>query len=157
MPSRTTVNTSVVLVETASGSPPYIVYFPYSNNVGNIITVRDNDGYASTGNSVVLSTITGTSFSGNQSTIFINQPYGYVTFSVKTDGTYDILNTFAFPTGSDSAYVYNLNTNIIKIQDNSDTAIFNRLTTSTTLLYYNDTQVGTVTNNILLINTLITL
>jgi len=149
MPTTTTANTSVVLVDTASGSPPYIVYFPYNNNVGSIITVRDNDGYASTGNSIVLSTITGTSFSGNQSTIFINQPYGYITFSVKSDGTYDILNTFAFPTGSDSAYVYNLNTNILKIQDNSNKNIFNTLTTSTTHLYYNYEQVGDVTKSIL--------
>jgi len=149
MPTITTANTSVVLVDTASGSPPYIVYFPYSNNVGNIITVRDNDGYASTGNSIILSTNTGTIFPNNQSKIFINQPYGFITLSFQSDGSYSILNTFAFPTGSESAYVYNLNTNKLNIQDNANTSIFNTLTTSTSLLYYNSTQVGNITNAIL--------
>ena len=48
-----TASTSVVLVDTSVGTPPYIVYFPYISTVGRIITVRDNNGYASTGNSIV--------------------------------------------------------------------------------------------------------
>jgi len=151
MPTITTANTSVVLVDTASANPPYIVYFTYNNNVGGIITVRDNDGYASTGNPIILSTFAGTTkfHNNNNSTILINQPFGFITLSVQPDGAYSILNTFAFPTGSDSAYVYSLNTNNLKIQDSVNTGIFNSLTTSGGLLYYNSGVVGNVTNTIL--------
>ena len=140
-----TASTSVVLVDTASGNKPYIVYFPNISSLGRIITVRDNDGYASTGNSVVLSTLSGASFPNNQSTLFINQPYGYVTFSVQNDGLYSILNTFAFPTGSQSAYVYNLNTNTIGINDQT-TNLFNNIFTSSGILYYNTSTFGDVTS-----------
>jgi len=140
-----TASTSVILIDTATNQAPYIVYFPYNANIGRIITVRDNDGYASTGNTIVLSTLSGAYFPNKQSIITINQPYGFITFSVQADGYYSILNTFAFPTGSDSAYVYNLNTNILGIQDKT-TNIFNTITTSTGTLYFNSIQVGDVTS-----------
>jgi len=139
-----TASTSVILVDTATNLTPNIVYFPYISTVGRIITVRDNDGYASTGNAIVLSTLNGAYFPDNQSTILINQPFGFVTLSVQPYGYYSILNTFAFPTGSESAYVYNINTDNIGFQDNNTHAI-NTLRTSTGVLYYNSSIVGDVT------------
>jgi len=141
-------STSIILVDTASGIGPYIVYFPYLSNVGRIITIRDNDGYASTGNSIILSTVSGASFYNNISSLLINQPYGFITLSSQPNGSYSILNTFAFPTGSESAYVYNLNTNILGIKDNSTNVIEN-LTLSTGLLYYGSKSIGDVTQVLL--------
>jgi len=140
-----TASTSVVLVDTSSGLNPYIVYFPYVGSIGRYITVRDNSGYASTGNSVIISTLPGAYFPDNRNTILINQPYGFITFSVQADGHYSVLNTFAFPTGSDSAYVNNINTNNIGIKD-STTNTFNYITASTGSLYLNASTIGNVTN-----------
>ena len=140
-----TASTSVILVDTASQTPPYIVYFPYNPAVGRIITVRDNDGYASTGNSIVISSLSDAYFPNNQNTLFINQPFGFITFSVQPGGLYSILNTFAFPTGSASAFVNTLNTNTFAIQDQSG-PVFNILTTLSNTLYFNSNVVGNVTN-----------
>jgi hypothetical protein len=136
-------STSVVLVDTASGLGPYIVYFPYLSTIGRIITIRDNDGYASTGNSVILSTVSGVSFDNNISSLLINQPYGFITVSSQPNGFYSVLNTFAFPTGSESAYVYNLNTNNLGLRDSS-TNIIENVKISTGLLYYGSKTVGDV-------------
>ena len=141
-------STSVILVDTASGLGPYIVYFPYLSTVGRIITIRDNDGYASTGNSVILSTVSGVSFNNNVSSLVINQPYGFITLSSQPNGSYSILNTFAFPTGSESAYVYNLNTNTLGIKD-SFTNIIENVILSTGQLYYGSNSVGDVTQTVL--------
>jgi len=139
-----TPSTSVILIDTKTGLSPYIVYFPYNSNVGNIITVRDNSGYASTGNVIILSTLNRVSFPDNNNTITINQPYGFITLSSENNGYYSILNTFAFPTGSESAYVYNVNTDIIGIKDKT-TSNFEYLTMSTGILYYGSNNVGNVT------------
>jgi len=143
-----TASTSVILVDTYSGLSPHIVYFPYISTVGRIITVRDNDGYASTGNTIILSTVTGAYFPENQSTLTINQPFGFITLSSELNGRYSILNTFAFPTGSASAYVYTLNTNKLAIIDNT-TSNFLNITVSTGTLYYGSNSVGNVTNDVL--------
>ena len=141
-----TPSTSVILVDTKTGLSPYIVYFPYNTNVGNIITVRDNNGYASTGNTIILSTLNGVSFPDNKNTITINQPYGFITLSSENNGYYSILNTFAFPTGSESAYAYTINTNSIGIKDKT-TSNFEYLTTSTGILYYGSNTIGDVTKS----------
>ena len=148
--SGTTISasTSVVLVDTAGGNSPYIVYFPYISSLGRIITVRDNDGFASSSNQIVISTVSGGKFPDNQSTIFINQPYGYISFSVQQNGLYSILNTFAFPTGSESAYVYNVNTNLIGIKDTITNNIYN-INASNNNLYFNTRIVGDVTTILL--------
>ena len=143
-----TASTSVILVDTYSGLSPYIVYLPYISTVGRIITVRDNDGYASTGNTIILSTVSGAYFPENQSILTINQPFGFITLSSELNGRYSILNTFAFPTGSASAYVYTLNTNTIGIIDKT-TSNFLDITVSTGTLYYGSTSVGNVTNDVL--------
>jgi len=140
-----TPSTSVILVDTKSGLSPYIVYFPYINTPGRIITIRDNEGYASTGNSVLLSTTGGATFPDNQSTISINQRFGFITLCSEPNGHYSILNTFAFPTGSESAYVYNINTNNIGINDNS-TNTYTSITASTGTLYYGTSTIGDVTS-----------
>ena len=140
-----TASTSVILVDTSTGSAPYIVYFPLINTIGRFITVRDNTGYISTGNTIVLSTLSGAYFPDNNNTLSISQPYGFITLSVQENGYYSILNTFAFPTGSDTAYVYNINTNNIGIKDKS-TQLFNSITTSTGILYLNNNAIGNVTD-----------
>lgn len=143
-----TPSTSVVLVDTTTGLSPYIIYFPYIPTVGRIITVRDNSGYVSTNNTILLSTQSGVYFQDNQSTLTINQPYGYITLSVQPNGIYSILNTFAFPTESSAAYVFNVNTTKLGIED-PNTNILSYVTVSTGSLYYNSTIVGDVTNTIL--------
>ena len=141
-----TPSTSIILVDTTTGLSPYIVYFPYISTVGRIITVRDNNGYASTGNTILLSTTGTGNFTDKRSILSINQPYGFITLFSEPNGYYSVLNTFAFPTGSASAYVYNVNTNSIGIRDIT-TSNFEYITLSTGVLYYGSNNIGNVTND----------
>lgn len=113
-----TASTSVVLVPSSTG--PFVVLFSSINATGRLITVRDNDGSASLGNPITLSTTQGVTFTGIASnTIQINQPYGFVTFACQPNGAYSILNTFAFPAGSAAANISNLFASTIGINTNN--------------------------------------
>jgi hypothetical protein len=145
-----TASTSVVLVPTSTGSGPYIVYFPNISTSGRLITVRDNDGYASTGNAVILSTLGGTTFAGITGSLEINQPFGFITLNSQLNGSYGVLNTFAFPAGQASANVSNINTqniyvaSTIQIRDqanNSTTSIY----VSSSRIVFDNTFVGDIT------------
>lgn len=153
MSATVTVSTSVILAPTQSTPGNYIVYFPNISTNGRLITVRDNDGYASTNHAVVLSTIDGAQFQTGvettQSQIYINQPFGFITLNSQASGRYTILNTFAFPEGSAAAFVSKVTTNnlvtstiqLIDIGTQSTNTVF----TSTGNMYLNSNLMGQVT------------
>ena len=143
-----TASTSVVLVDTNTGTPPYTVLLPPISTIGRLITVRDNAGYASTGNSIVVSTTNGALFQDGTNTLQINQPFGFVTLSIQTLGTYALLNTFAFPAGSAAAYVQQLTTSTLLLQDTSSSNLYPVYSSNATL-YYGSTPVSQVTEAIL--------
>lgn len=103
-----TASTNVVLVTTSNLTPPYIVYLPYTTTVGRFITVRDNDGFASSSNSIRVSTTNGALFSDGTNLITINQPFGFITVTTIGNSRYSLVNTFAFPAGSATANVSNI-------------------------------------------------
>jgi hypothetical protein len=133
----TTASTSVVLVPTATSNPPYYIYLNNVSTAGRIVTVRDNDGYASLTNQIVVAPINGAYFMDGTSSITINQPYGYITFNTTLNGGYGILNTFGFPAGSAAAFVSNitscnLTTNTLGAQIiTAPTAVFNTVAINT--------------------------
>jgi hypothetical protein len=145
-----TASTSVVLINTASGAGTYTVNFPNLSTIGRIITVRDNDGYASTGNAIVLTPVQGASFGSVTGSLTINQPFGFVTMNTLANGLYNILNTFAFPAGQAAANVSNLNAQVVTIQstlqfvDRTD-ATLDTLYVSSSQLIFNNDYVGDVT------------
>lgn len=149
MPTTVTTSTSVVLVATSSNTPPYIVLLPNISTIGRIITVRDNDGFASLANNILLSTTAGAIFSDGTNSISINQPYGFITFNTNPNGVYYILNTFAFPAGQAAANVSNLTASSITTRQIFFTDIAtpstNSIYTSSSILYLNSTAVGEVT------------
>lgn len=104
----TTASTSVVLVPTATSNSPYYIYLNNVSTAGRIVTVRDNDGFASPTNRIVVAPINGAYFVDGTSSITINQSYGYITFNTALNGGYGILNTFGFPAGSAAAFVSNV-------------------------------------------------
>ena len=154
MSATVTVSTSVILAPTQNTAGNYIVYFPNISTNGRLITVRDNDGYASTNHAVVLSTIGGAQFQTGVDTtnsqIYINQPFGFITLNSQTSGRYTILNTFAFPEGSAAAFVNKVTTNnlvtstlqMIDIGTQSTNTFF----TSTGFMYLNSTVMGQVSD-----------
>ncbi len=145
-----TASTSVVLVATSVNAPTeHVVLFPQLSNIGRLITVRDNDGQASLTNPVVMSTMTGTTFTtGNE--IRINQPYGFVTVTTQTPTTYSILNTFAFPAEQSAANIQTLNAQTLNVSTiqflDTSTNLPVALYSSTNRLIYNNDYVGDVTN-----------
>jgi hypothetical protein len=145
-----TASTSVVLVATSVNAPTdHVVLFPQLSNIGRLITVRDNDGQASLTNPIVMSTMTGTTFTtGNQ--ININQPFGFVTVTTQTPTTYSILNTFAFPAEQSAANIQTLNAQTINVSTiqllDTTTNLPVGIYSSTNQLIYNNQYVGDITN-----------
>ena len=152
-------STSLILVTTSNNTGPYTVNFPNISTTGRIITVRDNDGFASTSNAIVLQPISGATFQGVSGTLTINQPFGFITLNSQANGVYGILNTFAFPAGSATANVSNVvasnvtaNTfqastliaqSTVQLRDRA-TGVFNSLFTSSGQLILNNSFVGQV-------------
>jgi hypothetical protein len=145
-----TASTSVVLVATSVNAPTeHVVLFPQLSNIGRLITVRDNDGQASLTNPIIMSTMTGTTFTtGNQ--IKINQPFGFVTVTTQTPTTYSILNTFAFPAEQAAANLQTLTAQTINVSTiqflDTSTNLPVSLYSSTNQLIYNNQYVGDITN-----------
>jgi hypothetical protein len=150
MSQTVTVSTSVILAPTSTTPGNYIVYFPNISTNGRLITVRDNDGYASTNHAVILSTTAGARFATGKSQIEINQPFGFITLNSQSSGNYTILNTFAFPTGSAAAFVNqvttsNLITSTLQMIDVGNQSI-NTFFTSTGFMYLNSNVMGQVSD-----------
>ncbi len=135
--SFTTASTSVVLVPTATSNAPFFIYLNNVSTTGRIVTVRDNDGYASISNQIVIAPRNGAYFTDGTSSITINQPYGYVTLNTAVNGGYGVLNTFGFPAGSAAAFVSNVTscnftTSTIGAQYiSAPTGVFNLINTNT--------------------------
>ena len=143
-------STSVVLIS-SSNQPVPIVYFPPISTLGRLVTVRDSDGFVSTGNTITLVGSNGVTFGNGEPTLSITQPYGFITLTATTPDNYSILNTFAFPAGSTAAYVSNVNvstmtvTNTLYSQDLVDSYL-NTITTSNGELLFNNAPIGNVTS-----------
>ena len=142
MATTITPSTSVVLVSTKNTST--IVYLPNISTVGKLITIRDNEGYASIYSSITISTLLSASFYDGSTNLTINQPYGFITLNTYENGVYGIVNTFAFQTGQSAASVNSLTTSTIQMFDSS-TGNINTLYSSNSQLYINSTMLGTVT------------
>jgi len=107
MATTVTANTNLVLVNTAD-NPNTVVNLPGGLNVGQIITIRDNQGAASSSNIITITPVGGAIFDTGVALpdgLKIRQPFGAVTVSytgVKNMGggniqpVWNILNTFAF-------------------------------------------------------------
>jgi hypothetical protein len=97
--STITSNVNLLLVDTKviTQNAPYIAYVSSVNIPGRIATIRDNTGYLSTPNSIIVSTLSNVLFSDGTSSFSITQPFGYITISARDVNTWNIVNTFAFP------------------------------------------------------------
>ena len=151
MSTTITASTSVVLVATSVGAPTdHIVYFPNLSTIGRLLTVRDNDGQASLINPIIMSTIGNATFNTGYNSIFINQPFGFVTLTTQPNGLYSVVNTFAFPAEQSAANIQSLNAQTITVSSNIqliDRAnnFPNSLYTSANQLILNSSFVGDIT------------
>jgi hypothetical protein len=105
------VSTSVVLVETSKVTESFIVYFPNYFSGGQIITVRDQDGLASTDTPIILSSFNGTVFQPESSELVIDEPYGFFTIQNISTGLFETINSFNIPAEFATANISNLLTN----------------------------------------------
>lgn len=148
-PIVVTASTSVVLVN-SSNQPIPTIYFPAISTVGRLVTIRDSDGFVSTGNYIYLQGCNGVTFGNGLSTLSITQPYGFLTLNATSPNYYSIVNTFAFPEGSTAAYVSNVTastmyiTNQIAMRDLVLPST-NFITASNGQLCFNNVPTGTVT------------
>jgi hypothetical protein len=146
-PTTVTQSTSVVLIDTATSNSPYIVLCPNLSTVGRLITVRDNAGFASYTNQIIVSTTSGVQFQDNTSSITINQPYAFVTLQTIAGGNYALVNTFGFPPGQSAAYVSNvtastIQTNQLYFVDSNNGSNYLMYSSSGTLLYNFSSLIG---------------
>ena len=95
-----------MLINTANDSNA-IVLLSNSTNVGDIYTVKDSGGFASSTSPIFISTITTSSFLDSTTSNYqIQQPFGYMSFISINSTQWAILNTFANNTGSGNTQSY---------------------------------------------------
>jgi hypothetical protein len=82
-----------------------LVYLPPTDNIGQLITIRDTFGYLSTPQQIIVSTTGGASITGGLTTLQIQQGYGYITLRSESPTSWSIIdqNAFSSPTA-----VYNI-------------------------------------------------
>lgn len=81
--------------EGLSGGASILVYLSTTSEIGQIVTIRDIDGFISSPQSILIST-TGCTITGESSSIQIQQQFGYITLqSVSTD-RWTIINQNSF-------------------------------------------------------------
>jgi hypothetical protein len=142
--------TSVVLVESSkSSNMPYVVYFPDVSTNGRLITVKDVDGFVSSGNEIYLSSFDTGEFFEIDNPIVINQPYGFITLATTGEGYYDLVNSYALPQGQLN-YISNIYTRTTTVISNVEfidvvTENSNYMYTSSGQLFFNGSELGDVT------------
>ena len=142
-----TANTDVVLVPTVQNQP-FIVYLPNTNTLINqLITVRDGDGYASQGNPIVISTLSGAYIAGATIENSITTPYGFITYQTASNGSYTPIISFQSYTSHPLANVSNFFTPTIQLNDLNTPNQTNTMIISSQSLYVNSTIRGQVTDS----------
>ena len=100
-------NTSVVAIKTnrLSTGEHALVYLPPTDNIGQLITIRDTFGYLSTPQQIIVSTTGGANITGGLTSLKIQQGYGYLTLRSESRTTWSIVdqNAFSSPTS-----IYNI-------------------------------------------------
>lgn len=89
-------NTSVIPILSRQLVSPAIVYVPSTAILGQLITVKDADGYISSPQSIIVSTLNPALFTGGLSSIAIKQGYGYITLRAVSSNEWSILDENAF-------------------------------------------------------------
>ena len=143
--------TSLVLVESrVSANMPYVVYCPDIYTTGRLITVKDMDGFVSSGNAIYISSISTGTFLDYDNPIEINQPFGFVTLFTNGDGSYSVTNSFALPPGVENL-VSNVYTQTTTVRSNIEfidveTENEYQLYTSSGSLFFDGMQIGSITS-----------
>jgi hypothetical protein len=142
--------TSLVLVESrVSANMPYIVYCPDLYTTGRLITIKDMDGFVSSGNAIYISSLSSGTFYDYDSLIEINQPFGFVTLLTNGDGSYSVTNSFALPPGVENltSNVYTETTTIRSNVEFIDVETENeyQLYASSGSLFFDGIQIGDLT------------
>jgi hypothetical protein len=103
-----TASTSIVLVNSIV-APNTIVLLSSIQYPGHIIGVRDTTGSNEIANfPIIISTMEGLNFYDGTSSILINQPNGYLSFSSRDRSTWQLLNSFGFLTTLSTGFVETL-------------------------------------------------
>jgi hypothetical protein len=92
-------DTSLILVNSRdlTAGQSAVVLLSSINAPGRTVTVRDSVGFLSTPQTIVLSTISGVSFSDGTSSTKITQAFGYLTVANRDATTWNLTNSFGFP------------------------------------------------------------
>ena len=118
-PIIVTASTTLVQVDTSTALGPYVILLSNLNRPGAIITVRDSTGQASLSNPVIISTVSSIKFlngGGPSGNLYnINQPYGFITVTPKTSSIWGVVNTYAFPDGSQTANLFQVNVSSLHV------------------------------------------
>ena len=96
-PSIVIPSTSIVLLDSRKYNGPIIVQLASLKTVGTLTTVRDIGGVISNSRPIILSTVKGVRFHDGTSSFNLVIPYDSVSFQPKTQVTYELMNTVAYP------------------------------------------------------------
>jgi hypothetical protein len=123
-------NTSVIpiLSRNLSTGEYSLVYIPPTDEVGQMITIRDMDGYLSTPQYFLISTTSNALITGGVSTLKIQQGYGYLTLKAKSSAEWSIVDQNAFPNPVESYSIRGLTYNAINTI--KDASIYNTVSST---------------------------
>lgn len=110
-----TPSTSVVLIDTASlaAGESAIVLLSSQTPPGRNVTIRDSLGYLSTPQSIIISTTQNIFFADGTSSIKTSHPFTTLSFVSRDANTWNIINTFGFPSYDTVANVNSLSASTI--------------------------------------------
>jgi hypothetical protein len=140
MSIATALSTSLLLVESAPNTGPYLVYLPNLSTTNALLTIRDTNGYVSSSNPIQFSTLSGASL-GVSSSYNITSPYGFVTFHCDSNGLYVPTNMFGTPVSSATIEVTTIQSGTVNLRDGLN---YDPLFTSNAGLYLSTTAIGQV-------------
>lgn len=122
-------DTSLILVNTRdlTANQSAVVLLSSIQQPGRTVTVRDSVGFLSTSQSIVISTMSNVTFADGTSSVRITQPFGFLTVTSRDSSSWNLTNTYGFPTYQTLANVNALTTSSITTRD-----LFVQSTISTT-------------------------
>jgi hypothetical protein len=114
--------TPLVPVQTKElqGGAVAIVYLSTIPEIGHMVTVRDMDGFLSTPQAILVSTTGQAFFATGETTMRIEQRFGYITFRSFTENIWKVVDQNAFSTASASYSIGGLTFSSLSVNDSAN-------------------------------------
>jgi len=116
------VNTSTSIVAIPTRNLNFgqstIIFVSSTTDIGQLVTIFDIEGFLSTPQRIIVSTVSGTNFGPGVSSILLQQGFSYLTLHSVSTNKWNIANENAFPVADISYYTRGLQFSTLNVTDN---------------------------------------